>query len=150
VIELAAPLLEPVLEVDRVVEVEAVQQRPRVGVDDRLQVVGRHRYAELVEVAAQPGRIEEQGVARRGDCSLSECRAQDVHRQVEQPAGVGRVPLRPEQRHGAVARQRLRPGGDDEGEQGDPMALRRRPGDRRVPGAQRGAPKQLDRDHRLT
>jgi hypothetical protein len=55
VIELAAPLFQPVLELDRVVEMETVEQGTRVRLDDGRDIVRRHGHAKLVKVAARGG-----------------------------------------------------------------------------------------------
>ena len=112
---------------------EAVEQRTGVERTTRSTSSAVDGRAEVVQVAADARRIEEQSVAGGRDGAVAERGAEDVHREVEQPARAGRVLLRPEQRHRAVARERLRPGGDDEREEGDAMALRRRAAERRVP-----------------
>jgi hypothetical protein len=147
--QLAPALVQPVGELGRLVQVEPVQQRAGVAARDALRVVGRDRGAQLVEVAGEGGGVEQQAVVGRDDGVLAQRRAQHIHREVEQPARLDQVPLGPEQRHGAVPAQRLRPGRDDEGQQRDAVALGRRTGEGDLAGAQAGAPEQLDRDHWL-
>src|SRR5258705_8299628 len=122
---------------------EAVEQRTGVEADDALRVAGGDRCAQVVEIAGDVGRLEEQSVARRGDGVVAERGAEDVDREVEQTSRARRVLLRPEQRQRAVAREWLRPAVDDEREQGDAMALRRRAKEGTVWRTQAGAPQGL-------
>src|SRR5258705_384650 len=80
----------------------------------------------------------------------AERRAQDVDCEVEQATSAAGVALGPEQCHSPVAGKRLRPSGDDERQQCDPVALGRWPAEGSISGTQGRAPEKLDRDHRVS
>jgi len=145
--QLGAALVQPVAELGRLRQVKAVEQRAGPRAHDALVVAGRDGGAELVQVAGDVGGVEQEAVAGGRDGAFAQGGAEHVHREVEQAAPAGLVPLGPEQRHGPVARERLRPGGRDERQERQPVPLRRRPPQRDLAGAQARAPKQLDRDH---
>jgi hypothetical protein len=94
--ELAPALVEPVGEVRRVVQVEPVQQRAGVEPHDALVVARHDRGPQLVQVAAQAGRVEEEPIVGRDDRAVAERRAQHVDREIEQAAGAGHIALGPE------------------------------------------------------
>ncbi len=134
--ELAAPLIEPVLELRGVIEVKAVEQRAHVHLRDAREVARRNRLAQVDNVASDHGGIEHERIARRSDRAVAECRAQYVDGEVEETTRVRGVALGPEQRHRPLAGDGLRPRGRDEREQRDAVALRRRAAQGRVRGAQ--------------
>src|SRR4051794_27639180 len=110
--KLGAMLVEPVAELRGVVEMEAVEQRSAVEMDDALDVAGGERDAQVVEIAGDACRLEEKTVARRRDGVVAERGTKHVHREIEQSPRACRVLLRPEQRQRPVASEGLRPGGD--------------------------------------
>ena len=63
--ELPASFVQPVLELDRIVEMKSVEQGTRVALNDPVGVARGDRQAKLVQVAPQPAWIDQQGVRRR-------------------------------------------------------------------------------------
>jgi hypothetical protein len=102
-----------------------------------------------VQIASQARWIQEQTVAGRRDGVFAEGGSQNVDGEVEESAGVRGIPLRPKENHRAVARERLRPGRNDERQQCDAVPLGRWTCEKCISGTEVGAAEELDSNHRL-
>ena len=147
VVQLVSALVEPEAELDGVAQVEPIEQRAGVAPHDPLGVVLGDRRSQLMQVAGKARRVQQEPVTGREDRLVAERAAKDMHGEVEEPAGLGDVAVGPEERHGAIAGERLWPHGHDEREQRDPVPLRRRTGQGHIAGPQTGAAEKLDLDH---
>jgi hypothetical protein len=143
VCQLGAPLIQPIAELGRIVEMKSVEQRSGVQPGNAIGGVRIDGRAQLVQVAAGARRIEEQPITRGRNCVFAERGAENVDGKIEQPARAGQIALGPQHRHRAVAGQWLRPRPDDQRKEGDAMPLRRRTTDRLIASAQTGAAQEL-------
>ena len=145
--ELVAPVVEPVRELVRLVEMKTIEEGTGVEPHHAIGNVRCDRRTQIVQIATHLRRVEEQAIAGRDDRIIAQRRTKHVHGEVEQTSRVHEVPLGPEQRHGAITGQRLRPRRDDHGQQRDAVTLCRRAGEQRVTTSQARTTEQLNSDH---
>ena len=88
---------------------KSIEQRRCVQASHAVGGIGLDGRAQLVQVAVDAGRIQQQSIARRRDGIFTESGAQHVDGEIEQTARAGDVLLRPQHRHRPIARQRLGP-----------------------------------------
>ena len=129
---------------------KSIEQRRGVKTCDLIRCIRFDRGPQLLEIAAHARRIQQQSIAGRRDCFVTERRAQYVHSEIEQTPRAGRVLFRPEHRHRPLARERLRPGRNDQRQECNAVSLRWWTTERSIAGAQAGAAEELNRDHRLS
>jgi hypothetical protein len=136
--------LHPALELERLVQEEAVEERTGVERHRALERAGRDRPLEREDIGGNDRGIDAQPIAgaqhRAGAKGLTE----RVNRLVQQPASMLLVALGPEPGHQLVPAHRLGGRGGEERQERQTVALHHRGSHRFVPAGERHTTKELE------